>query len=94
VPERCSAGYLIEWMENLAGACGAHLLRIKGLVELDGAPALVCAQSVGGLISPLQPLAGDASVHAPFLVVIARQLDPDVLSSCDPACRFPLRRAA
>ncbi|WP_440975738.1 CobW family GTP-binding protein [Pseudoxanthomonas winnipegensis] len=92
-PRRTNAGYLIEWMENLAGACGAQLLRIKGLVELEGAPGLVCAQSVGGLISPLQPLAREVRDQAPFLVVIARQLEPQVLSSCDPEQHFPLRKA-
>lgn len=93
-PGPLDAGYLIEWMENLAGALGQRLLRIKGLVKLEGRPGLVCAQSVGGLISPLQPLAVDIEAQEPFLVVIGRRLDPKVLAGCDPDSRFSLRQTA
>ena len=72
------------WLDNLAGALGERLLRLKGLVRVAGQTSPVLVQSVGTLFSPPR-LFGGAGESAPFLVVIARDLAPGELETVAPS---------
>ena len=66
---------LAAWLDNLAGALGERLLRVKGLVRVAGQARPVLVQSVGTLFSPPRLFGGEMET-APFLVVIARDASP------------------
>lgn len=76
---------LAMWLDNLAGALGDRLLRLKGLVRVteDDRPLLV--QSVGTLFSPPRAFGLADAGPAPFLVLIARDLAAGELESIPPA---------
>jgi G3E family GTPase len=78
---------LATWLDNLAGALGERLLRLKGLVRVQesGRPLLV--QSVGTLFSPPRPF-GAPQAQPLFLVIIARDLQPAELEAVAPAGLF------
>ena len=75
---------LAAWLDNLAGALGERLLRVKGLVRVSGQDRPVLVQSVGTLFSPPRRFGG-AEAGAPFLVVIARDVEGDELNAVPPA---------
>src|SRR5262249_51972522 len=65
---------LAAWLDNLAGALGERLLRIKGLVRVAESKAPLLIESVGTMFSPPRPLRADAAPSS-FLVIIARDVD-------------------
>jgi G3E family GTPase len=78
------------WLDNLAGALGERLLRLKGLVRVKESERPLLVQSVGTLFSPPRPF-GELQATAPlFLVVIARDLQPGELEAVAPAGLFTL----
>ncbi|MFM9928260.1 GTP-binding protein [Variovorax sp. H27-G14] len=83
---------LAEWLDNLAGLCGERLLRVKGLVSVQGERWPLLVQCVGTLFSPVVPLAVDTPDS--FLVVIARGLHLDALRDVQPPLPFTLRATA
>lgn len=82
---------LASWLDNLAGALGDRMLRLKGLVRIEGEERPVMVQSVGTLFSGLQPFTGEPPESWPFLVLIARDLGLDELDSLVPALPFVAR---
>ncbi|CCE08717.1 putative cobalamin synthesis protein cobW [Bradyrhizobium sp. STM 3843] len=64
---------LAAWLDNLAGALGERLLRIKGLVRVHEAPRPLLVESVGTMFSPPRQLSAD-NPPPPFVVVIARDI--------------------
>lgn len=73
---------LEEWLENLAGFCGARLLRVKGIVPVAGSPEPFLIQSVGTLFSmPCRMTRSTGSVEG--LVVITRDLPLTSLQEAD-----------
>lgn len=78
---------LAAWLDNLAGALGDRLLRVKGLLRLEHQPRPVLVQSVGTLFSPPR-LFGGPEESAPFLVVIARDVAPGELAAVSPTALF------
>jgi G3E family GTPase len=83
---------LATWLDNLAGLLGERLLRIKGLVEVAESDAPLLVQSVGTLFSQPRPFGGQPPNEAGFLIVIARDVDPDALRDLEP--RLPFRMAS
>jgi G3E family GTPase len=81
---------LAEWLDNLAGLCGARLLRVKGLVQVTGSTRPLLVQSVGTTFSAPRPLAGPTE-NGSFLVVILRDASAGELSAIAPA--LPVRFA-
>ena len=80
---------LATWLDNLAGALGDRLLRIKGLVPVAESERPLLIQSVGTLFSPPRPFASSASNDASgFLVVIARDLGKAEIEAIAPAGLF------
>jgi len=79
---------LAAWLDNLAGALGERLLRIKGLVRVveSGPPLLI--ESVGTMFSPPRPLGGEGAPPSSFLVIIARDVDEAELEPVAPAGLF------
>ena len=47
---------LAAWLDNLAGALGERLLRIKGLVRVNESEPPLLIESVGTMFSPPRPL--------------------------------------
>ena len=82
---------LATWLDNLAGALGDRLLRVKGIVRVAGQIRPVLVQSVGTLFSPPR-LLGGAEETAPFLVVISRDTSWDELDAVPPAGLFRVNR--
>ncbi|WP_395710009.1 CobW family GTP-binding protein [Reyranella sp.] len=79
---------LAAWLDNLAGALGDRLLRLKGLVRVAESPRPVLVQSVGTLFSPPRPF-GTPQPDVPlFLVIIARDLEDGALEAIQPADLF------
>ncbi len=79
---------LAAWLDNLAGALGDRLLRVKGLVRVAESERPVLVQSVGTAFSAPRPF-GDPTATPPlFLVVIARDLAGGELEAVPPAGRF------
>ncbi len=79
---------LTFWLDNLAGALGDRLLRVKGLVRVAESERPVLVQSVGTAFSSPRPF-GDPTATPPlFLVVIARDLKPGELDTVLPAGLF------
>lgn len=79
---------LAAWLDNLAGALGDRLLRLKGLVRVAESPRPVLVQSVGTLFSPPRPFGAPNADLPPFLVVIARDLADGELEAVQPAGLF------
>ena len=79
---------LAAWLDNLAGALGERLLRLKGLVQVKESERPVLVQSVGTLFSAPRPF-GEAQATPPlFLVIIARDLEPAELEAVSPVGLF------
>ncbi|HEY9724106.1 MAG TPA: GTP-binding protein [Oscillatoriaceae cyanobacterium] len=64
------------WLDDLAGALGDRLLRLKGLVRVPDHDAPVLVESVGALFSAPRLFKGGADIPAPFIVLIARDIGP------------------
>lgn len=79
---------LATWLDNLAGALGERLLRLKGLVRVKESERPLLVQSVGTLFSVPRPF-GEPQAEPPlFLVIIARDLQPAELETVAPAGLF------
>jgi G3E family GTPase len=79
---------LAAWLDNLAGALGDRLLRLKGLVGVAQSVRPLLVQSVGTAFSMPRPM-GEADSPAPlFLVVIARDLEDAELDAVQPTGLF------
>jgi G3E family GTPase len=79
---------LAAWLDNLAGALGERLLRLKGLVRVKESERPVLVQSVGTLFSAPRPF-GDLQASPPlFLVIIVRDLQVAELDSISPSGLF------
>ncbi|MFI5032871.1 MAG: CobW family GTP-binding protein [Reyranellales bacterium] len=79
---------LATWLDNLAGALGEKLLRLKGLVRVQESERPVLVQSVGTLFSPPRPFGEPQATPPLFLVIIARDLQPTELEAVAPAGLF------
>jgi G3E family GTPase len=79
---------LAAWLDNLAGALGERLLRIKGLVRVKGSPQPLLIESVGTMFSPPRPLRGEGAPPSSFVVIIARDVDEAELEPIAPAGLF------
>ena len=79
---------LAAWLDNLAGALGDRLLRLKGLVRVMQSARPILVQSVGTAFSIPRPLGEPDSATALFLVIIARDLDDAELDAVQPAGLF------
>lgn len=79
---------LAAWLDNLAGALGERLLRVKGLVSVteSGHPLLI--ESVGTVFSPPRVL--HVGARASFIVIIARDVENTELDAVAPAHLFQL----
>jgi G3E family GTPase len=77
---------LASWLDNLAGALGERLLRLKGLVRVAESERPLLVQSVGTAFSAPRPF-GDPAAPS-FLVIIARDLQPDEFEAIMPAGLF------
>lgn len=78
---------LAGWLDNVAGRLGERLLRIKGLVKVPEAPRPLLVESVGTMFSPPRQLTAD-NPPAPFIVVIARDIDRAELEQVEPKGLF------
>ena len=79
---------LAAWLDNLAGALGERLLRLKGLVRVKESERPLLVQSVGTLFSPPRPFGAPEATPPLFLVIIARDLRPAELEEVAPAGLF------
>lgn len=79
---------LATWLDNLAGALGERLLRLKGLVRVKESERPLLVQSVGTLFSPPRPFGEPQATPPLFLVIIARDLQPAELETVAPASLF------
>jgi G3E family GTPase len=79
---------LAAWLDNLAGALGERLLRIKGLVRVTEAKQPLLVESVGTMFSPPRPLRVADGAPSPFLVIIARDVEQAELEPVAPAGLF------
>jgi G3E family GTPase len=79
---------LAAWLDNLAGALGERLLRLKGLVRVKESERPLLVQSVGTLFSPPRPFGALEGMPPLFLVIIARDLEPAELETVAPAGLF------
>lgn len=75
---------LANWLDNLAGALGERLLRLKGLVRVAESERPVLVQSVGTSFSTPRPFAAPEADVPLFLVIIARDLDDAELEAVQP----------
>jgi G3E family GTPase len=75
------------WLDNLAGALGDRLLRLKGLVRIVGHTRPILIQSVGTMFAPPRPF-GVAEAAQSFVVVIARDLASGELDAVPPTGLF------
>ncbi len=78
---------LAAWLDNLAGALGERLLRIKGLVGVHEAPRPLLIESVGTVFSPPRQLSAE-NPPQPFIVVIARDVARAEIEQVAPADLF------
>jgi G3E family GTPase len=76
---------LATWLDNLAGALGERLLRLKGLVRVTESERPVLVQSVGTVFSPPRPFGAPEASPPLFLVIIARDLRAGELEVVAPA---------
>lgn len=79
---------LAYWLDNLAGALGERLLRLKGLVHIAESERPVLVQSVGTVFSPPRPFGAPQAATPPFLVIIARDLHASELEAVSPPGLF------
>jgi G3E family GTPase len=79
---------LATWLDNLAGALGERLLRIKGLVRVMEAGQPLLIESVGTMFSPPRPLRVADGAPSPFLVIIARDVEQAELEPVVPVGLF------
>jgi G3E family GTPase len=79
---------LAYWLDNLAGALGERLLRLKGLVRVAESERPILVQSVGTAFSQPRPFGEPRSAQPMFLVIIARDLETGELESVAPAGLF------
>lgn len=79
---------LATWLDNLAGALGERLLRLKGLVRVKETERPVLVQSVGTIFSAPRPFGEPHATPPLFLVIIARDLQPVELETVAPAGLF------
>jgi G3E family GTPase len=79
---------LATWLDNLAGALGERLLRLKGLVRVRDSERPVLVQSVGTAFSVPRPFGEPRATPPLFLVIIARDLQAAELESVAPAGLF------
>jgi G3E family GTPase len=64
------------WLEDIAGFCGARLLRVKGLVPVIGSPDPILVDGVGGVFTQPRPVAvNPGSISG--IVLIVRDLTLD-----------------
>ena len=75
---------LAAWLDNLAGALGERLLRLKGLVRVAESERPMLVQSVGTAFSAPRPFGEPQSTQPMFLVIIARDLEKGELESVTP----------
>ncbi|WP_315796146.1 CobW family GTP-binding protein [Bradyrhizobium sp. SZCCHNRI3043] len=78
---------LAGWLDNVAGALGERLLRIKGLVKVQEAPRPLLVESVGTMFAPPRQLTAE-KLPAPFIVVIARDIVRNELEQVEPSGLF------
>jgi G3E family GTPase len=81
---------LSRWLEGLVAVQGADILRLKGIIELQGQPRKFVVQGVhmlleGELQRPWQP----GEVRESRLVLIGRKLDAGRLQAAFEACEAP-----
>ena len=76
-----------DWLDNLAGALGERLLRIKGLVRVTESEAPLLIESVGTMFSPPRPLKADGAPSS-FVVIIARDVEEAELEPVAPVGLF------
>jgi G3E family GTPase len=79
---------LTAWLDNLAGALGERLLRLKGLVSITESERPLLVQSVGTIFSAPRPFGEPHTSPPPFLVIIARDLQPTELEAVIPPGLF------
>jgi G3E family GTPase len=79
---------LAAWLDNLAGALGERLLRLKGLVRVKESERPLLVQSVGTIFSAPRPFGEPQAVSPFFLVIIARDLQAGELEAVRPAELF------
>jgi G3E family GTPase len=77
-----------SWLDNLAGALGERLLRLKGLVQVKECDRAVLVQSVGTAFSAPRPIGEPAMTLPLFLVIIARDLQQGELEAIAPTGLF------
>ena len=82
---------LAAWLDNLAGALGERLLRLKGLIEVEESLHPLLIESVGTVFSAPRPFRGPHE-RGPFLVLIGRDLVGGELDAVEP--RLPLHIAS
>ena len=78
---------LAAWLDNLAGALGERLLRIKGLVRVAEVEHPLLIESVGTLFSPPRPMKVD-DLPSSFLVIIGRDVNHAELAPISPSGLF------
>ncbi|MBL6615038.1 MAG: GTP-binding protein [Reyranella sp.] len=76
---------LAAWLDNLAGALGERLLRLKGILRVAESMRPVLVQSVGTSFSAPRPFGAPDADLPPYLVVIARDLEDGELEAVQPA---------
>ena len=76
---------LSDWLENLAGACGDRLLRVKGLVQVLDCPDRLLLQGVGGGFDIPRRMPGLQAVDNAMVIIARdtaaselRELTPDI----------------
>jgi G3E family GTPase len=79
---------LAAWLDNLAGALGERLLRIKGLVRVAEGNTPLLIECVGTMFSPPRPLRRADPALPSFLVIIARDVSDADLEPVLPAGLF------
>jgi G3E family GTPase len=79
---------LATWLDNLAGALGDRLLRLKGLVRVVESERPVLVQSVGTAFAAPRPFGEPQATPPLFLVIIARDLHAAELEAVAPAGLF------
>jgi G3E family GTPase len=79
---------LAAWLDNMAGALGERLLRLKGLVRVKESEHPLLVQSVGTAFAPPRPFAPPQAESPLFLVIIARDLRAAELEAIAPAGLF------
>jgi G3E family GTPase len=79
---------LATWLDNLAGALGERLLRLKGLVRVRESERPVLVQSVGTIFSPPRPFGAPEAAPPLFVVIIVRDPRSAELEAIAPAGLF------